>query len=488
MEDRKLNQMKEAKWHLRPYLEYKPSDIEWLGDMPLHWEIRRLRNVIDMRVSNVDKHVKEDEEPIRLCNYVDVYKNDYINEQMNFMQATATDEEIERFRLEKDDVLITKDSETWDDIGVPALVTKPASDLISGYHLALLRPRTDELVGGYLLRALQSKGLAYQFHIEAKGVTRYGLSHAGIKSVWLPLPSLPEQTAIVRYLDHADERIRRYISGKQKLIRLLEEEKQAVIHRAVTRGLDPNVRLKPSGVEGVGDVPAHWEAVALGYLATKFGSGVTPRGGATVYQETGIPFLRSQNVHFDGLHLENVARITPSLHQTLSNTHVKPGDILLNITGASIGRVCSVPDHFSEGNVNQHVCIIRPKKNRLLSGFLASFLSTSFMQREIRFEQNGASREGLTLHSIRNFKIALPTISEQQRILAEIRARTEQLAAAVTATRRQIELLQEYRTRLIADVVTGKLDVREAAANLPDAAYVPQPPETVKEPDRGDQT
>ena len=472
--------------YLNPYPAYKNSGVPWLGDVPAHWEVRRLRNVIDMRVSNVDKHVKEGEKPIRLCNYVDVYKNDYINEQMNFMQATATDEEIERFQLEKDDVLITKDSETWDDIGVPALVTEPATDLISGYHLALLRPQTDELVGGYLLRALQSKGLAYQFHIEAKGVTRYGLSHAGIKSVWLPLPPLPEQTAIVRYLDHADERIRRYISGKQKLIRLLEEEKQAVIHRAVTRGLDPNVRLKPSGVEWLGDVPAHWEVVVLGYLATKFGSGVTPRGGATVYQETGIPFLRSQNIHFDGLHLEGVARITPRLHQSLSNTHVKPSDVLLNITGASIGRVCSVPDHFSEGNVSQHVCIIRTKKNRLLSGFLASYLSTALMQREIRFEQNGASREGLTLHSIRNFKIVLPTISEQQRILAEIRVHTEQLVAAVTATRRQIELLQEYRTRLIADVVTGKLDVRGAAANLPDPVNASEPPETVEEPRRGD--
>ena len=450
------------------YPTYKPPGVKWLGDVPAHWEVRRLRNVAEMRASNVDKYVKEDEISVRLCNYVDVYNNDYINEQMNFMQATATDEEIKRFRLEKDDVLITKDSETWDDIGVPALVTKPATDLISGYHLALLRPRTDELAGGYLLRALQSKGLAYQFHIEAKGVTRYGLSQAGIKSVWLPLPPLPEQTAIVRFLDHADRRIRRYIRAKQKLIALLEEQKQAIIHRTVTHGLDSNVRLKPSGIEGLGDVPAHWEVVALGYLATKFGSGVTPRGGATVYQETGIPFLRSQNIHFDGLHLGGVARITPRLHQSLSNTHVKPGDVLLNITGASIGRVCSVPDHFSEGNVSQHVCIIRPKKNRLLSGFLASFLSTAFMQREIRFEQNGASREGLTLHSIRNFKIVLPTISEQQHILAEIRAHTERLAAAVTATRRQIALLQEHRTRLIADVVTGKLDVREAAAELPE--------------------
>ena len=249
---------------LSPCPDYKPSGVEWLGDVPAHWEVRRLRNVADMRVSNVDKHVKDGEIPVRLCNYVDVYKNDYINGRLEFMRATATNEEIERFRLEEGDVLITKDSEMWDDIGVPALVTEAADDLISGYHLALLRPQSDKVAGAYLLRALQSKGLAYQFHIEAKGVTRYGLSHAGIKSVWLPLPPLPEQAAIVRYLDHADARIRRYVRARQKLVALLEEQKQAIIHQAVTGQIDvrtgqPHPAYKPSGVEWLGDVPTHWD-------------------------------------------------------------------------------------------------------------------------------------------------------------------------------------------------------------------------------------
>ena len=220
------------------YPAYKDSAVEWLGKVPAHWEVRRLRNVTDMRVSNVDKHVKEDEDPVRLCNYVDVYKNNYINKQMNFMQATATAEEIERFQLEKDDVLITKDSEAWDDIGVPALVTKPASDLISGYHLALLRPRIDELAGGYLLRALQSYGVAYQFHVAANGVTRYGLSHDAIKSVLLPLPPLPEQTVIVRYLDKATIDIEAAINRAHHQIELLSEYRTRLIADVVTGKLD----------------------------------------------------------------------------------------------------------------------------------------------------------------------------------------------------------------------------------------------------------
>ena len=244
---------------LRSYPSYKPSGIGRLGDIPSHWKVRRLGTLAEMRVSNVDKHSEDGETSVRLCNYVDVYKNDVITGDLPFMRATASESEISRFRLERGDVLITKDSETWDDIGVPALVSEAADDLISGYHLALLRPDSQTLKGAYLSLSLRSKAAAYQFHVEARGVTRYGLTHSGIKSVTLPLPPLSEQTAIVRYLDHADSRIQRYISAKERLIELLTEQKQAIINQAVTRGLDPNVHLKPSGVEWLGDVPAHWE-------------------------------------------------------------------------------------------------------------------------------------------------------------------------------------------------------------------------------------
>ena len=222
----------------QPYPAYKPSGMKWLGDVPSHWKVRRLRTTAKMRVSNVDKHVREGEPLVRLCNYVDVYNHDYISQQIDFMRATATCKEIEQFRLAKGDVLITKDSEAWDDIGVPAVVTEPAEDLISGYHLALLRPLSKELVGSFLLRALQSKGAAYQFHVEAKGVTRYGLSHSSIKSTCIAVPPLPEQAAIARYLDHAERRIQRSVESEQRQIHLLNEYRSRLIADVVTGKLD----------------------------------------------------------------------------------------------------------------------------------------------------------------------------------------------------------------------------------------------------------
>lgn len=223
---------------LNPDAPMKDSGVEYLGEVPAHWDVRRLRDTTDMRVSNVDKHIKEEETPVRLCNYVDVYKNDTINKQMDFMRATATDREIARFRLAEGDVLITKDSETWDDIGVPALVVDSAPDLVSGYHLALLRPCTERITGGYLFRTLQSSGLAHQFYVGAKGITRYGLTHAGIKSVWLPLPPLPEQTAITDFLNRETGKIDALIAKVEETIERLKEHRSALISAAVTGRID----------------------------------------------------------------------------------------------------------------------------------------------------------------------------------------------------------------------------------------------------------
>jgi type I restriction enzyme S subunit len=243
---------------LKPYSQYKDSGIKWLGELPEGWKVRRQGIVAELRVSNVDKHIVEGEIPIRLCNYVDVYKSDRIQAGMKFSAGTAQRSEVNRFRLQIGDVLITKDSETWDDIASPALVEDEAGDLVCGYHLAILRPRS-ELSGAYLFRVSQSMEVASQYHVSANGVTRFGLTHGAIKRVTIPLPPLADQRAITCFLDHVDSRIQRFIKAKNRLIELLEEEKQAIIHSVVTRGLDPDASLKSSGVDWLGDVPEHWQ-------------------------------------------------------------------------------------------------------------------------------------------------------------------------------------------------------------------------------------
>ena len=438
------------------YPAYKPSSVPWLGDVPSHWEVRRLQTVADMRVSNVDKHTMEDEFPVRLCNYVDVYKNDRITPTMPFMAATASGDEIERFRLESGDVLITKDSETWDDIGVPALVTETADDILSGYHLALLRPFKD-ILGSYLARALQSKGVAYQFHVRANGVTRYGLTHTGIQSVRIPLPPLPEQRAIVRYLGYVDRRIWRYISAKRKLIALLEEEKQAIVNRAVTRGLDPNVRLKPSGVEWLGDVPECWEVQRAKFFFRE----------ADERSTTGTEELMSVS------HITGVTPRKKSVTMFMAESNMgyklcRPGDIVINTMWAFMAAL-GVARQI--GLVSPSYGVYRPLNiERLSHDYIDSLLRTEAYRTNYLIRSTGITSSRLRLYpeSFLDIPLLCPPSAEQAAIVEHLEQAMSTANAAIARAQRQIGLIEEYRARLIADVVTGKLDVRAAAAQLPE--------------------
>ena len=447
-----------------PYPVYRPSAVPWLGDVPVHWEVRRLGNVAEMRVSNVDKHTREDEFSVRLCNYVDVYKNDRITPAMPFMKATASRGEIERFRLERGDVLITKDSEAWDDIGVPALVAESANDLLSGYHLAILRPFMETL-GSYLARALQSKAVAYQFHVRANGVTRYGLTHAGIQSVQLPLPPLPEQRAIVRYLDYAGRRIRRYADAKRRLAALLEEERRAIVNRAVTRGLDHAAPLKPSGVEWLGDVPAHWEVAQLG----KFGIFSKGSGGTKEDEVSdGIPCVRYGDLYTTHKYFIEQTRSRVSLEKASGYTSITRGDILFPTSGETIEEIGKSAVNLMHAQVlcGGDLIIFRPTIP-MESRFTGYALDCHSAQTQKSLMGRGITIMHIYSSQLKYLRLPLPPLPEQRAIVRYLDEAAARIDAAITRARRQAELAEEYRDRLTADVVTGQLDVREAAARLP---------------------
>ena len=416
-----------------------------------------------MRASNVDKHIREGELPVRLCNYVDVYKNHCITQAIPFMSATASRDEIERFRLERDDVLITKDSEAWDDIGVPALVTESADDLLSGYHLLLLRP-FKETAGAYLARALQSKAVAHQFHIGANGVTRYGLTHASIQPVRIPLPPLAEQTAIVEYLDKVDAGISRYVQAKERLVELLGEERQAIVNHAVTRGLDPNVRLKPSGIDWLGEIPAHWEVRRLGTVAEMRASNVDKH-----IREGELPVRLCNYVDVYKNHC--ITQAIPFMSATASRDEIERfrlerDDVLITKDSEAwddIGVPALVTESADDLLSGYHLLLLRPFKETA-GAYLARALQSKAVAHQFHIGANGVTRYGLTHASIQPVRIPLPPLAEQTAIVQYLDKATVDIDTAIAHARRQIELVQEYRTRLIADVVTGKLDVRTASA------------------------
>ena len=212
-----------------------------------------------------------------------------------------------------------------------------------------------------------------------------------------------------------------------------------------------------SGVEWIGEIPLKWEEIKLKHLTQKIGSGITPRGGAEVYLDSGIPLIRSQNVHFDGLQLEKVAYISQEIHDSMSSTKIKPNDVLFNITGASIGRCSYVPNDFREANVNQHVCIIRPNR-KVGSQYLKYLLESIVGQSQVFHSQVGTSREGLNFEQLKNFIFCLPAEGEQDSIVAFLNHKTHLIDTLIEKKQKQIELLQEQRAAVINQAVTKGLN------------------------------
>ena len=444
-----------------PHPAYKPSSLEWLGDVPAHWEVRRLRNLVEMRASNVDKHVRDDEESVRLCNYVDVYKHERIGPDIDFMPATATADEIDRFKLVTGDVLITKDSEDWTDIGVPAVVEGAPNDVLCGYHLALLRPHAGTIGARFLLRALQTKAVASQFHVRANGVTRYGLSHDAIKSTWLPVPPPSEQVAIAQFLDHANSRIDRYISVKKRLIALLEEQKRAIVHEAVMGRVEvrtgkPYETYKPSGIQWLGDVPAHWDVrPAKWHLREVDERSVT---GAeemlSVSHLTGVTPRSEKSV--------TMFKAEPNIGHKLC----EPGDLVINTMWAWMGALGIAQQ---PGLVSPSYAVYRPKIDSSLDRRYAEMMLRSVpLQCEYIMRSTGIRPSRLRLYPDTFLRIRLiaPPPEEQSAIIAFVASEMARCDRASRLMTKEIAALQEYRARLVADVITGKLNVRQAAADL----------------------
>jgi len=223
---------------LDPNVKMKDSGIDWLGEIPEDWRVMKLKYIASVKFSNVDKKITEDQQQVRLCNYIDVYYNDIITTDLELMTASASTEEIAKFSLKEGDVLITKDSESWEDIAVPAFVSMDLEGVVCGYHLAQVRPKTSLVDGKYLFRAFCFHGINYQYRVEATGITRYGLGKYWLDNSLFIIPPKEEQQAIATFLDRETIKIDALIEKVQKSIELLKEYRTAIISAAVTGKID----------------------------------------------------------------------------------------------------------------------------------------------------------------------------------------------------------------------------------------------------------
>lgn len=427
------------------------SPLAWADQLPDNWEAKPLRSMADYFVSNVDKVPAEHEIPVRLCNYTDVYNNEFITLALDFMQATASEEEIAKFGVALDDVIITKDSESWDDIGVPALVRETASDLVCGYHLALLRPLKQKIDGAFLFRCLQAKPIRVQLELAANGVTRFGIPKSEIGTMTLPVPPLPQQRVIAEYLDRETARLDALVAAKDRVLGLLAEKRRALITGAVTRGLDPRASLRDSRIPWLGEIPAHWETERTRWLFKERDqrSATGEEELLTVSHLTGVTPRSEKDVNMFE------AETTEGYKICLS------GDLVINTLWAWMGAMGVSPVN---GIVSPAYNVYQPGP-QLEPSYVDALVRLPIFAQEVTRYSKGVWSSRLRLYPEGFFETFLPVppLTEQRAIVAHIAKETGKLDELRGATERTIVLLEERRAALIAAAVTGQISELEKA-------------------------
>lgn len=392
--------------HLSPYPDYGTTEMPWLEAVPINWQVVRAK-VLFTRMRRL---VRPEDDVIT------AFRDGTVTLRKNRRTTGFTEalQEIGYQGIRKGDLVIhamdafagaigVSDS---DGKGTPVYSVCQASSGVHSWYYALLLREMSRC--GFLLSL--AKGIR---------VRSTDFRFADFASLDIPLPPLPEQETIVRFLDHADGRLRRAIRAKQKLIKLLEEQKQAIIHRAVTRGLDPNVRLKPSGVEWLGDIPEHWEVWNIARFA-KVGNGSTPSRGNSSYWNNGkYPWLNSSSVNRNTISYTDQF-VTETALNECHLPKIAPGSILVAITGQGKTRGTNALLEI-EATINQHIAYITPRNNNFISSYyLHTTLSAAYKELRRISDDSGSTKGALTCNDIAHFKVPIPPVHEQKCITSSI--------------------------------------------------------------------
>ncbi|MCP4548009.1 MAG: restriction endonuclease subunit S [bacterium] len=436
------------------YPAYKDSGVPWLGIVPEHWDLKRAKWLFQ----KIDRTTRPQDR------VVTCFRDGIVTlrENRRIRGFTESLKEIGYQGVRRGDLVIHAMDAFAGAVGVsdsdgkctPVYsVCRPHRQVSAHFYAHIVREMARSQWITALAKGIRERSTDFRFD--------------GFAAQLLPVPPKHEQDALARFLDHVDRRIRRYIRAKRRLIALLNEQKQVLIHRAVTRGLDSSVRLKPSGVEWLGEVPEHWEVKRMKELvkesvAGPYGSSLTK----AMYTRHGYRVYGQQQVISDDFNIGDYY-ISPERFAQMQRYQVFPGDVLVSVMG-TVGRVAVVPESAEPGIINPRLVRYRPDESQVQARYLQLAMQGSTSQAQLREAAKGTTMEGLNMQILGKLMLVIPPLKEQGTILYEWHDNSYVLTSAEARVRREINLLHEYRTRLIADVVTGKLDVREAAARLPE--------------------
>lgn len=429
------------------------------------WKSFRLDELADIRISNVDKKSKPGEKPVRLCNYMDVYSNDYITSSLGFMESTASSVECGKFKVDEGDVLITKDSETPYDIGISSVVVDKIEDLVCGYHLALMKPNRNMVNPVFLSKQLASVDVSSYFSRMAAGSTRYGLSNGTIGRTRILIPPLLKQNKIAHVLRTFDQTIEK----TEALIEKNQQIKAGLMHDLFTRGIGADGNLRPPREQApelyqqtlIGWIPNEWKMMSLSALSTLITKGATPTTYGYEYvtesDEGCARFLRATNATPEGRYRDPDPRfISAAANQLLSRSQLESGDTVMSIVGARVGTSFSVDPTILPANINQNVALIRPDQSRVFPAYISLCVTSFLVQNEILILATTQAQPSLSLRQVGDICVPLPSLAEQAQILDKTTSIITRLDSLITEKSK----LMKIKSGLMLDLLTGKVQVK----------------------------
>jgi type I restriction enzyme S subunit len=441
------------------YPKYKSSGVEWLGEVPEHWEVSRLKAIVEESLKYGANESAELDDPTlpRFVRITDIGDDGGLRED-TFKSLPV--EIAEPYLLKEGDVLLARSGAT---VGKSFIYSKQwGTACFAGY---LIRARLKQVccIPKWLYYFCQTDsywGYVLGSQIQATIQNVSAEKYSGLR---LPLPSPSEQTRIVEFLDRETGKIDELVAEQQRLMELLKEKRQAVISHAVTKGLNPRAPMKPSGIEWLGDVPEHWEVTRIKKLASMISKGTTPTTVGAEFTDDGVRFLKAENVTETGVSAEPAFFISQESHNLLSRSSLDHGDVLVVIAGATTGKSAVLGADLLPANTNQAVSFIRPRDRRF-SEHIHLWLGTTMVRNLITLNSVQSAQPNLSMEDLGNLPLPIPPSEELEAIRSYLTKETSKLDALAAEAQKAIDLLQERRTALISAAVTGQIDVRKLAA------------------------
>ena len=433
--------------------QMKDSGIEWIGEIPENWNVERNKQLfyeVNDRCENGDEHTL-----LSVSEYFGIAPK---SEKISDGEFETRAETLDGYKLCEIDDIVMNIMLAWK----RATGRSDYNGIVSpAYCVYRKKADIDTHYYHYLFRTDIVANLFKQY---STGIidSRLRLYPDKFLALQMIVPPLPEQQAISAYLDRQCSHIDSVIEKTKASVEEYKKLRQAVITQAVTKGVRGERPMKYSGIEWIGEIPEEWEIAKIKVGVTKVGSGKTPSGGAETYATEGVLLLRSQNIYDSGLNLDSPTYIAAQVDEEMKNTRVQPNDVLLNITGGSIGRCCIFPPELKSANVNQHVSIIRVIDSIFTPEYMHYYWNSDIGKKSIALYQTGGNREGMSADAIKNSPIMIMSLDEQKEIAAYLDTKCIEIDSLISKKEQFLTELESYKKSMIYEYVTGKKEVPQS--------------------------